>query len=341
MRILGIESTCDETAAAVVVNGSDILSNIVASQEDLHERFGGVVPELACRRHIEVMLPVIRKALAEAGTTLDGIDLIAASFAPGLIGAIMIGLSCAKALSLATGIPFIGVNHVEAHLYAALMGNEKPQFPCIGVVLSGGHTSILLMEEIGRYRLIGETQDDAVGEAFDKVAKMMGLPYPGGPLIEKLAEEGDPYAYPLKIGRVKEKPFDFSLSGLKTSVLYTLKGQNKSGIAEKLTLKEKQNVAASFQRVVFDDIGQKVQKAAEDFGASTLLFGGGVTNNMALRSYLTARMPRYKLLFPPKILTLDNAAMIAGLAYHQWQRKKEGDPFYLEPVSRLAFHLAT
>lgn len=341
MRILGIESTCDETAAAVVMSGTSILSNVVASQEDLHQRFGGVVPELACRRHIEVMLPVVEKALKEAGTTLDEIDLIAASYAPGLIGAIMIGLSCAKALSLATGIPFIGVNHVEAHLYAALMDKELPHFPCLGVVLSGGHTSILLVEEIGRYRLIGETQDDAVGEAFDKVAKMMGLPYPGGPLIEELAEKGDPYAYPLKIGKVKEKPYDFSLSGLKTAVLYTLKGQNRSGIAEMLTLEEKRNVAASFQRTVFEDIEAKVSRAASEYGVSTVLFGGGVTNNKALRKHLMSKMPHAKLMFPRKELTLDNAAMIAGLAFHQWQKKKRGDSFCLEPVSRLAFHLAS
>lgn len=337
MLILGIESTCDETAAAVVKDGKLILSNVIASQGDLHEKFGGVVPELACRRHIDVMLPVIQKALYDASVTLKDIDLIAVSYAPGLIGAIMIGLTAGKALSLASGIPFLGIHHVEAHLYAALMGQDKIDFPCIGVVLSGGHTSILLMEGIGTYRLIGETQDDAVGEAFDKVAKMMGLPYPGGPLIEELAKNGDPHAFTFRTGKFKDKPYDFSFSGLKTSVLYTLKGQDRSGQIENLTPQEKENVAASFQRVVFEDIFAKVASASEKYGAPNIVFGGGVTNNMALRKFMSNKMPGCRLIFPERALTLDNAAMIAGLAYHKWQEKKQGDPYFLEPESRVSF----
>lgn len=336
MYILGIESTCDETAAAVVQDGEHILSSVIASQADLHEEFGGVVPELACRRHIDAMLPAIEKALERASVTMNDIDLIAVSYAPGLIGAILIGLSAGKALSLATGIPFIGIHHVEAHLYAALMGNQV-EFPCIGVVLSGGHTAILHMEGVGSYRMIGETQDDAIGEAFDKVAKMMGLPYPGGPIIEELAIKGDPLAYPFKSGQIKGKPYDFSFSGVKTSVLYTLKGQNRSGLIEQLTKTEKENAAASFQRVVFEDVYAKIERAAAEYGAKTIIFGGGVTNNMTLRDFMNAKLTRSRLVFPKRELTLDNAAMIAGLAFHKWQQRKEGDPYSLEARSRLPF----
>jgi len=329
MFILGIESTCDETAAAVVKDGEHILSNVIASQADLHEQYGGVIPELASRRHIDVMLPSIEKALSDAALKITDIDLIAVSYAPGLIGALMVGLSAAKALSLATGIPYLGIHHVEAHLYAATMG-VSVEFPCLGVVLSGGHTSLLLMEGIGKYRLLGETQDDAAGEAFDKVAKMMGLPYPGGPLIEKLAVEGDPLSFPYKAGKFKDKPYDFSFSGLKTSVLYSIKGLE-------LTHEEKANRAASFQRAVFEDISHKIAMAAGQFGTKTVLFGGGVTNNRALKKFLEAKLPEMRLVFPAKELTLDNAAMIAGLAFHKWQERGVCDPYELEPVSRVSF----
>lgn len=335
MYILGIESTCDETAAAVVEDGEHILSNVIASQGDLHEKYGGVVPELACRRHIDVMIPVIEKALDDAHLALNQIDLIAVSYAPGLIGAIMIGVMAAKALSIATQVPYLGIHHVEAHLYAALMG-EKVDFPCIGVVLSGGHTAILLMEGIGSYQLIGQTQDDAVGEAFDKVAKMLGLPYPGGPVIETLALKGDPNKYAFKTGKPKGKPFDFSFSGLKTSVLYTLHGQNRSGALAELTSQEKADAAASFQHAVFEDIYHKISNALTEYGAHTVVLGGGVTNNMALRAYLEKKLSA-RLVFPERALTLDNAAMIAGLAYHKWQERGIGDPYDLEPLSRVSF----
>ncbi len=212
MLALGIESTCDETACAIVQDGRSILSNIIASQIDLHKEYGGVVPELACRRHIDLMMPVIDQALTQAKMTLAHIDLIAVAHGPGLIGALLIGLNTAKALAWALQKPFIGVNHIEAHLYAALMSYEKEiHFPCLGVVASGGHTAIVLIQELGVYQLLGQTVDDAIGEAFDKVAKMLDLPYPGGPQIEKLALYGDPYRYPFKAGRVKGHPLDFRL----------------------------------------------------------------------------------------------------------------------------------
>ena len=212
MLVLGIETTCDETACAVVKDGREILSNIVFSQEDLHNDFGGVVPELACRRHIDVLIPVIDQALQQAKCSLDDIDLFSVAYGPGLIGALLIGLNAAKSLALCTNKPFIGVNHVEAHLYAALMSNPQVDFPCLGIVLSGGHTNLIYMKGIGQYELIGQTVDDAIGEAFDKAAKIMGLPYPGGPPIEALAATGNPQRFPLKQEQSKEVPSTFHLA---------------------------------------------------------------------------------------------------------------------------------
>jgi N6-L-threonylcarbamoyladenine synthase len=339
MYVLGIESSCDETAISVVQDGRKILSNLVASQAYLHEEFGGVVPELACRRHVDVIIPLIKKGLQEANTQLEEIDLIAVAHGPGLVGALMIGLNTAKALSLVLEKPYLCINHVEAHLYASLMSHpESVEFPCLGVILSGGHTSLLLMKNIGEYDLLGETLDDAIGEAFDKVAKMMGLPYPGGPSIEALAREGDPKAFPLKRGIIKDKPYHFSFSGLKTAVLYSLKGQNAPNQkALQLTLTEKKNMAASFQRAAFDDIMQKIQCACRNYGLYTVVFGGGVTNSKTLRQLFATRLPDIRCLWPHHSLTLDNAAMIAGLAYQKWQSNPLGDRFDREAVSRIHF----
>lgn len=323
MIVLGIESTCDETGCSIVRDGREILSNVVASQVELHEKFGGVVPELACRRHVDAMIPVIDEALKKADLTLDAIDLIAVANAPGLIGAVLIGVNAAKALSIALGKPLIGINHVEAHLYAAIMSHQQETlFPAMGVVLSGGHTSLVLMKDIGDYLLIAETIDDAIGEAFDKVAKIMGLPYPGGPQIERLAKEGNPHSYPLKAGRVKGRPLAFSFSGLKTAVLYSLRGQDLSNERTKeLTHIEKCNMAATFQRIAIEDVIDKALKAADMCKCETLIFGGGVTNNLHLREMFAIKAKEKKLLWPLAGLTLDNAAMIAGLAYHQYHSR--------------------
>ena len=334
MIVLGIESTCDETACAIVKDGVEILSNIVASQVDLHEQFGGVVPELACRRHIDAMLPVLQQALDEAGMSLNDIDLIAVAKGPGLIGALLLGMNTAKALSLALNTPYIGVNHVEAHLYAALMSHSHYRFPCLGVAISGGHTSIVLMRGIGNYELIGQTQDDAVGEAFDKVGKLLDLPYPGGPQIEALAREGNPVRHPFKAGKIKNRPFDFSFSGLKTSVLYTVKGQNATGIPN-LSLMEKRDIAASFQHAAFSDVISKTFKAAELYGCQTIVFGGGVANNRTLREMFVKADPSLAYLWPSAGLSLDNAAMIAGLGYHAYARQGRGDPLDLEALTRI------
>lgn len=334
MYVLGIESTCDETAAAVVQNGRKILSNVVSSQIDLHREYGGVVPELACRRHVDVLLPVIEQALYEANATLQQIDLIAVAHGPGLIGAVLLGLSAAKALSLGTGIPFVGVNHIEAHLYASLMQEESPAFPCLGVVLSGGHTHLVKVEEVGQYALIGQTVDDAVGEAFDKAAQMMGLPYPGGPVIEKLAAKGNPARFTFKAGNIKDKPFDFSFSGLKTALLYTIQNMTNKD-RSKLTAEDKADLAAAFQKTAFDCIISKSVKATKSLGCSDILLGGGVTNNLTLRHLFQEAAPELRCWWPPKGLSLDNAAMIAGLGYHQFKTKGTGDAMDLEPVLKL------
>lgn len=336
MKVLGIESTCDETACSIVQSGKDILANVVSSQIDLHEQYGGVVPELACRRHIDLILPVLKECLQKAKTSLAEVDLIAVANGPGLIGALLIGLNLAKSLALGLGKPFIGVNHVEAHLYAALMSQKETlHFPALGIVLSGGHTTLVKIESLGCYTLISETVDDAVGEAFDKVAKILDLPYPGGPQIEALAVKGDPNRFPLKPGKVKGQPLHFSFSGLKTAVLYTVKGQNGTQVSP-FNQQDKADLAASFQRAALKDIFNKTVTAAEQYGCQTLVFGGGVTHNKALRQLFEIEAPHLSCVWPGPGLSLDNGAMIAGLGYHKFLQKG-GDPFDLEAVTRIGF----
>ena len=319
MIVLGIETTCDETAIAVVKDGKQILSNKIASQADLHALYGGVFPELACRRHIDVILPLIDEALQEASTTRDQIDLIAVARGPGLMGALLIGLTTAKTLSMAWQKPLIGVNHIEAHLYAAMMDHE-PILPAIGLVLSGGHTTLLEIEALGKYKKLGATVDDAIGECFDKVARMLSLPYPGGPEIEKLARTGNPHAYSLKAGQVKGRPLDFSFSGLKTKVLYTLKEDNINHA----------DLAASFQHAAFSDIIKKTKLAAKPNQA--IYLGGGVTASCALRKLFEGE----NVYFPGPGLSTDNAAMIAGLGYHVYLAQGP-DRLDLEALPRIPF----
>lgn len=339
MIVLGIETTCDETSCAIVKDGCEILSNVISSQIDLHAEYGGVVPELSCRRHIDVLIPVLQQALDEAKMPLSMVDLIAVAHGPGLIGALLIGITAAKTLALTLNKPFIGVNHVEAHLYAALMSQSAAiTFPCLGVVLSGGHTAIVMMNEIGNYTLIGQTVDDAIGEAFDKVAKLLGLPYPGGPQIETLAQKGDKTRFTFKAGRVKGHPLDFSFSGLKTAVLYTLKGQNsESSFPLNIIEQDKADVSAAFQATAFNDVIDKILYASEKYGCSNVVFGGGVTNNKELRRLLRAKVPQLQTFWPSFGLSLDNAAMIAGLGYHCYNKKKQGDSLDLEAATRIPF----
>lgn len=339
MLVLGIESTCDETASAVVRNGKVILSNIIASQIDLHKEYGGVVPELACRRHIDLIMPVIDQSLTQAQVSLQEIDLIAVAHGPGLIGALLIGLSTAKALALALQKPFIGINHIEAHLYAALMSsNETIHFPCLGVVVSGGHTTIVFIKELGVYELVGQTVDDAVGEAFDKVAKLLGLPYPGGPQIERLALKGNPRAYAFKAGSIKGRPLDFSFSGLKTAVLYKIRGQYPYEKHQPLSEQDQCDLAASFQHAALEDVVKKTLTAAQKYETKTIIFGGGVTNNQYLRALFNqASKGTHRFIWPSMGLSLDNAAMIAGLGYYRYQIQGKGDSMDLEPLVRIPF----
>lgn len=328
LLVLGIESTCDETGAAVMRGGREILSNIVASSADIHEKYGGVFPELACRRHMDAILPVIDQALEKASVTAQEIDLIAVAKGPGLVGALLIGMQAAKGLSIAWNKPFIGVNHVEAHLYAALMEVDSPPFPALGVVLSGGHTLLLKINAVGCYEKIGTTVDDAIGEAFDKVATLLHLPYPGGPQIEKIAKTGNRKRFPFKAGYVKKSPLDFSFSGLKTSVLYAIRDLE-------LVLQDKADVAACFQEAAFSDVALKAKKAAESFDAKAIFLGGGVCNNLRLREWIKTVCPDLPIFWPKPELTLDNAAMIAGLGFHQFSKNPFSDPLDLEVQTRI------
>jgi len=335
MLVLGIESTCDETACAVVKEGKEILSNVISSQIDIHKEYGGVVPELACRRHVDLIIPVLKQALEDAQVTLEEIDLIAVAHGPGLIGALLIGLNTAKALALANQKPLIGINHIEAHLYAALMSATAPVvFPCLGVLLSGGHTALVLIKEIGHYELIGQTIDDAIGEAFDKVARMLDLPYPGGPQIEKLAKEGNSQKYLFKPGTVKGQPYNFSFSGLKTAILYRLRDIKEAG---EMNEQVKKDCAASFQSTAFNDIIKKTLLAVEKYQIQTILFGGGVTNSQTLRQMFQEKVPHINCIWPSVGLSLDNAAMIAGLGYHRYL-KHGADSLDLEPLIRIPFN---
>lgn len=337
MLVLGIESTCDETAASVVRDGQQILSNVIASQIALHRPYGGVYPELASRSHINSLTPVLELALSQAKVSKQDIDLISVAKGPGLIGSLLIGLNAAKALSLAWEKPFVGVNHVEAHLYAAMMGQTPPRFPALGVVLSGGHTFLVLIEALGTYKLIGTTVDDAIGEAFDKVAIMLGLPYPGGPAIEQLALKGDPSKHKFKAGSVKERPLDFSFSGLKTNVFYMIHGQNGKDTSQNLLSgQDKADIAASFQYTAFSDVIKKSVIAAKQWRCKAIYLGGGVSNNKALRALFSSEAAGLPLYWPSFGLSLDNAAMIAGLGFHVFERNgRQGDSLSLEPETRI------
>lgn len=336
MIVLGIESTCDETACAIVRGGNEVLSNVICSQTELHNQFGGVFPELACRSHIDALIPAIKQAVDEAGISTSQIELVAAAKGPGLIGALLIGLNTAKCLSYAWDVPFVGVNHVEAHLYAAMMPLENPPLPALGLVISGGHTFMVKINDIGTYEMLGTTQDDAIGEAFDKVATLLGLPYPGGPEIEALAKSGDPSRFPFRAGKVKNRPLDFSFSGLKTNVLYTIKGQSASKDAPLIiSEQEKADVAASFQETALGDVISKAIEAAKSFDCKAIYCGGGVSNNGRLRELFHGMNVPYPIYYPERKMSLDNAAMIAGLGYHCYLRAKKGDGFDLEPMTRI------
>lgn len=337
MLVLGIESTCDETACAVVKSGKTILSNVISSQIGIHKNYGGVYPELASRSHVDNLIPILELSLSEAQVKPQDIDLIAVAKAPGLIGSINIGLNAAKALSLAWDIPFVGVNHVEAHMYASMMSSDQLTFPALGVVLSGGHTFIVKIHNLGRYELLGTTVDDALGEAFDKVGSLLDLPYPGGPEIEKLAALGSLEKFKFKSGQVKGKPFHFSFSGIKTNVLYSLKGPNSCKHAPLIIAAEdKKHVAASFQDAVFSDVIKKTLQAAQLHNCKDIYLGGGVTASTTLKKMLQLHsQEEFNFYYPPKGLSLDNGAMIAGLGYHVFRAQNHSDSLDVEALPRL------
>lgn len=328
MYVLGIESSCDETAAAIVKDGTLILSHVIASQADLHEKYGGVFPELASRRHSEVILPTIDQALKQSNISCKELGLIAVTNSPGLMGPLLIGVNTAKTLSLAWKIPLIGVNHVEAHLYAAMMENPEVAFPALGVVLSGGHTQLYEIHSPTIYKKISSTVDDAVGEAFDKVATLLGLPYPGGPQIEKMAKKGDPIRFSFPSGRVKRSPLDFSFSGLKTAVLYKIEKMDKP-----LSEQDKYDLAASFQRAALSDIVEKTLLAAKQYPCKGIVLGGGVVANLTLRQLFQDRSS-LPLFWPSMNLCTDNAAMIAGLGFQNFLISKEPSSLSLSVLSR-------
>ncbi len=309
---LGIESSCDDTAIAVV-RGQNILSNCIRAQEDLVAQYGGVFPEQASRRHLDVCEEVLERALGEASCSIQSIDLIAVTYGPGLIGSLLIGIHFAKGLAWSLHKPLIGVHHLKAHLYAACM-KEMPLFPALGLLLSGGHTILLLMDSLRDYKVLGQTQDDAIGESFDKAARLLSLPYPGGGAVEQAAQGGDPHRYGFKPCHVKDHPFDFSFSGLKTALAQQL---NQLGPLDTTLTSD---LAASFQRAAFQTIEEKIQLACLKYQPRSIVLGGGVCQSQTLRAILTTScsLPLY---FPPPGLSVDNGAMIAGMGAYLYEHQ--------------------
>ena len=317
--ILGIETSCDETSAAVVVDGGDVRSNIVASQVDLHRKYGGVVPEIASRAHIERLDAVIEEAMEVAGATRDDLDAIAVTNRPGLVGALLIGVTAAKTLSWAWGKPLVAIDHIEAHAHSPAIELKEPPWPAVGLIVSGGHTSLYHIEGPTSTERIGATTDDAAGEAFDKVASILGLSYPGGPEIERLAMGGNPKAVDFPRTMLGPDSLDFSFSGIKTAVLYHVHGHGKtSGGLEKLSPPQLADIAASFQQAVIDVLVRKAMLAVKQTGLSTVLLGGGVAANRSLRTALADECHNRKLKIHAAKMDYctDNAAMIAALGYH-------------------------
>ena len=315
MFILGIETSCDETAASVVRNGAKILSNVVSSSLRYHKRFGGVVPEIATRHHVENIDKVVARSLYNAGAAIEDIGAIAVTQGPGLVGALLSGISCAKAMAYGLDVPLIAVDHVKAHVYSALMQKDAPPFPFIGLVISGGHTRLCLVEDFDSFTTLGDTLDDAIGEAYDKVAKILGLGYPGGPVIDRLAKKGDPAAIKFTCRPVNGS-LDFSFSGIKTAVLYYVKDQRPK------TKDQRPDIAASFQEAALRVIVDNSLKAMERHKIKTLVIGGGVSANSRFRQMIAREsvFRNFKAYFPLLDLCSDNAAMIAGLAYRLYKK---------------------
>jgi len=352
MKILGIESSCDETAAAIVEDGRKLLSNVVNSQIDIHAHYGGVIPEVAARSHIEVINPVINQALSQAQLSWDDIDGIAVTYAPGLIGSLLVGTLAARTLAILKDKPLFPIHHVEAHVYANFiveqadhleltLPSKQPEFPMLALIVSGGHSQLVLFKDHGDYELLGQTQDDAIGEAYDKVAKILGYPYPGGPAVDKAALEGDPFKYPLPKAKLKS-PYDFSFSGLKTAVLRAV--QRETGVdytfpsyelAARLNDVQRVDFAASFQRIANETLVDAAERAFRDFSPKSVVIAGGVAASRALRKTLSDRIP-LPIEYAPMSLCTDNAAMIATLGFYYAQVKEPIDPYSLEVIPSIS-----
>ena len=317
IRILAIESSCDETAAAVVENGRLVLSNIIFSQIELHKCYGGVVPEIASRKHIEKISQVITSALTEAGMALQELDAVAVTYGPGLVGPLLVGVSAAKAICFAAGLPLIGIHHIEGHISANYIENKDLEPPFLTLVVTGGHTHLVIVRNYGEYEVVGQTRDDAAGEAFDKVARAIGLGYPGGPQIDRLSGEGNPDAIRFPRAKVEGAPYDFSFSGLKSSVLNYLNSCEMKGESV-----NRADVAASFQKAVIDVLVEHAMEAAEDFGLPRLAIAGGVASNSSLREAFAHACTQRGIAFyhPSPVFCTDNAAMIGAAAYYEYKK---------------------
>lgn len=331
IKILAIESSCDETAAAVVVNGRDVRSNVISSQIALHTLYGGVVPEIASRKHIEKINQVIEQALSDASVTLDDIDAIGVTYGPGLVGALLVGVAEAKAISYAKNIPLVGVHHIEGHISANYIENKELEPPFLCLVVSGGHTHLVKVLDYGKYEILGRTRDDAAGEAFDKVARAIGLGYPGGPKIEKVSHEGNPHAMEFPRAKIEDEPYDFSFSGLKSAVLNYINGCNMKGIEV-----VQADVAASFQKAVTDVLVGNAMKAIDEFKMDKFAIAGGVASNGTLRETMREACEKkgVKFYHPSPIFCTDNAAMIGAAAYYDFLAGKR-DGLDLNAVPNL------
>jgi len=323
MKILGIETSCDETAAAVVEDGRRVLSNVVATQTEIHRKYGGIVPEIASRAHLEALVPVVAEAMEAARLGMEAIDAVAVVHRPGLIGSLLLGVTAAKTLAWLHDRPLVGINHVESHIYAACLERQTLPYPCIGLVVSGGHTNLYICDSPLEQTLLGATTDDAAGEAFDKVANLLGLPYPGGPSVDLAARQGSPTAVKFSRPWLAADSFDFSFSGLKTAVLYRVRGHGADVKKRPTQLSEREiaDVAAGFQECVVDVLVGKTLRAAETRGFERIIVGGGVAANRRLRARLqeAASAAGIEVLLPEMRFCTDNAAMVAGLAYHYVQ----------------------
>ncbi len=322
MYTLALETSCDETSAAVIEDGRIIRSNIISTQIPVHRKFGGVVPEIASRHHIENVIPIIEEALKEAGITLAEVDHIGVTYGPGLVGALLVGVAAAKALSFGAGIPLVGVHHMEGHIFANFLSHPELEPPFVSLVVSGGHTQLVLVEDYNTFSLLGQTRDDAAGEAFDKIARVMGYPYPGGPFIDKLAAQGDPDAVAFPKALIEKHNFEFSFSGLKSAVINYIHNQEQKKIEYSHA-----DVAAGFQRAVVETLVEKAMAAMEENGLKKLVLAGGVSANQGLRTALerACRDRSISLYMPDLILCTDNAAMIGCRAYYMAQAEKFAD----------------